>query len=80
MASMPLPAIIPSRISRQIDHDGGRPNDFTALWNGATLLSLSGAPGQPYTHYTFNVTATSSTEEARFSESVTALSAVIWER
>ena len=47
-------------------HDGGGTNDFSAHWNGATLLSLSGAPSQNYNHYTYEVTATSGTTGLTF--------------
>src|SRR5208282_5646282 len=42
-------------------------NDFTALWNGQTLLSLSNAAQSGYTEYTYTVTATGSTTTLEFS-------------
>ena len=42
-------------------------NDFKAIWNGQTLLSLSNAAQSGYTEYTYTVTATSSTTTLEFS-------------
>ena len=42
------------------------PNDFTAKWNGTTLLSLTNAPQQGYTEYTYDVVATSSSTTLEF--------------
>ena len=42
------------------------PNDFTASWNGTTLLSLTNAPQQGYTEYTYDVTATGSSTTLEF--------------
>lgn len=49
-----------------LQHDGGSGNDFSVLWNGAALLSLNEVSGQSYTHYTYEVTATSSTTDLVF--------------
>ena len=42
-------------------------NDFNAIWNGQTLLSLSNAAQSGYTEYTYTVTATGSTTTLEFS-------------
>ena len=42
-------------------------NDFKAIWNGQTLLSLTNAAQSGYTEYTYTVTATSSTTTLEFS-------------
>ena len=42
-------------------------NDFQAIWNGQTLLSLSNAPQSGYTEYTYTVTATGSASTLEFS-------------
>ena len=42
-------------------------NDFSAIWNGQTLLSLTNAAQSNYTEYTYTVTATSSTTTLEFS-------------
>jgi hypothetical protein len=40
--------------------DGGLPNDFTAQWDGTTLLALTNTPATAYVPYTFTVTGTGS--------------------
>ena len=47
------------------NNDSG-PDDFTAKWNGTTVLALTNAPAQGYTEYTFTVTATGSTSTLEF--------------
>ena len=47
-------------------NSGGGPNDFTAKWNGTTLLPLVNAPAQGYTQYSYTVTATGSTSTLEF--------------
>ena len=47
-------------------NNGSGPDDFTAKWNGATVLALTNAPAQGYTEYTFTVTATGSTSTLEF--------------
>jgi parallel beta-helix repeat protein len=42
---------------------GSGTNDFTVKWNGTTLLSLTDAPAQGYTEYTFDVVGTSGTSQ-----------------
>ena len=42
-------------------------NDFKAIWNGQTLLSLTNAAASGYTEYTYTVTATGSTTTLEFS-------------
>lgn len=42
---------------------GGGPNDFSVKWNGATLLSLTDAPTQGYTEYTYDVVGTGGTSQ-----------------
>ena len=41
-------------------------DDFTAKWNGATVLALTSTPAQGYTEYTFTVTATGGTSTLEF--------------
>ena len=36
-------------------NSSGGPDDFTAKWNGQTLLALNNAPQQGYTEYTYHV-------------------------
>ena len=45
---------------------GSTPNDFQAILNGQTLLSLTNAPAQPYTEYTNHFTATATSEVLQF--------------
>ena len=47
------------------NEDSG-PNDFSANWNGATVMALTNAPVQDYTQYTFTVTATGTTTVLEF--------------
>ena len=47
-------------------NSGGGPNDFTAKWNGTTLLPLVNAPAQGYTQYSYTVTATGSASTLEF--------------
>jgi hypothetical protein len=42
---------------------GNGENDFSVKWNGTTLLSLTDAPAQGYTEYTFDVVGTASTSQ-----------------
>jgi hypothetical protein len=56
--------------------DGGTPNDFTALWNGATIVSLSNTPATPgytrgiptasYAFYSFTEVATGASTVIQF--------------
>ncbi|MGA3316910.1 MAG: PEP-CTERM sorting domain-containing protein [Candidatus Korobacteraceae bacterium] len=46
-------------VSSPNENQGGGPNDFTALWNGAPLLSLVNADPFSYTLYTFDVSGNS---------------------
>ena len=39
---------------------GGTPNDFSVMFGDSNLMSLLNTPGEPYTVYTFDVVATSS--------------------
>ena len=45
-------------------------NDFAAIWNGQTLLSLTNAAQFGYTEYTYTVTATGSTTTLEFSAAI----------
>ena len=45
---------------------GSGPNDFTAKWNGQSLLALVNASAQGYTEYTYTVTATGNTSQLEF--------------
>ena len=53
-------------LSFWLANNGSGPNDFTAKWNGASVLALTNAPSQNYTQYTFTVTATGSTSTLEF--------------
>ena len=46
---------------------GSDVNDFKAMWNGQTLLSLTNAAQSGYTQYTYTVTATSNSSTLEFS-------------
>ena len=48
-------------LSFWLQNEGSAGNDFKAIWNGQTLLSLSNAAQFGYTEYTYTVTATGST-------------------
>jgi len=54
-------------LSFWLQNEGSSPNDFAAIWNGQTLLSLSNAAQSGYTEYTYTVTATGSTTTLEFS-------------
>ena len=47
-------------------NEGGGPNDFTAKWNGQTLLALVNASAQGYTEYTYDVVGTAGTSNLEF--------------
>ena len=44
----------------------GGPNDFTAKWNGQTLLAMVNESAQGYTEYTFDVVGTAGTSHLEF--------------
>src|SRR5262249_56408687 len=44
----------------------GGPDDFTAKWNGQTLLALTNAPAQGYTEYNYDVVGTAGTSNLEF--------------
>ena len=48
-------------LSFWLQNEASGRNDFTAKWNGQTLLSLTNAAQFGYTQYTYTVTATGST-------------------
>jgi Carbohydrate binding domain len=48
--------------------DGGLPNDFTAQWDGADLVSLAATPATPYVLYSFIETASSTSTAINFIE------------
>jgi hypothetical protein len=54
-------------LSFWLQNEGSGGNDFKAIWNGQTLLSLTNAAQSGYTEYTYTVTATSSTSTLEFS-------------
>ena len=54
-------------LSFWLQNEGSGGNDFKAIWNGQTLLSLTNATQSGYTEYTYTVTATSSTTTLEFS-------------
>jgi DnaJ-class molecular chaperone len=45
---------------------GGSPDDFTAEWNGQSLVSFTNAAAQGYTEYTYTVSATSASTPLQF--------------
>ena len=49
-----------------LNSDGGTTNDFTAMFDGATVFSQSNIPTQPYTLYTFAVTASTGSTVIEF--------------
>jgi hypothetical protein len=53
-------------LSFWLESQSSGPNDFSAIWNGQTLLSLSNAAAFGYTEYTYTVTATSSSTVLEF--------------
>ena len=53
-------------LANDLNGAGTTPNDFTAKWNGTSLLSLTNAPQQGYTEYTYDVVATSSSTTLEF--------------
>ena len=54
-------------LSFWLQNEASGTNDFKAIWNGQTLLSLSNAAQSGYTEYTYTVTATGSTTTLEFS-------------
>ena len=54
-------------LSFWLQNEAAGTNDFRAIWNGQTLLSLSNAAQSGYTEYTYTVTATGSTTTLEFS-------------
>ena len=44
----------------------GGPDDFTAKWNGQTLLALKNTSAQGYTEYTYDVVGTAGTSNLEF--------------
>ena len=53
-------------LANDLNGAGATSNDFTAKWNGTSLLSLTNAPQEGYTEYTYNVVASSSTTTLEF--------------
>ena len=54
-------------VSFWLANEGSGPNNITASWNGTALTTLTNAPAQNYTEYSFTVTATGSTSTLQFS-------------
>ena len=54
-------------LSFWLQNEASGTNDFKAIWNGQTLLSLSNAAQSGYTEYTYTVTATGGTTTLEFS-------------
>ena len=54
-------------LSFWLQNEGTGQNDFKAIWNGQTLLSLTNAAQSGDTEYTYSVTATSSKTTLEFS-------------
>ena len=53
-------------LANDVNGQGATPNDFTAKWNGTSLLSVANAPQQGYTEYNYVVVATSSSTTLEF--------------
>jgi hypothetical protein len=54
-------------VSFWLQNEASDGNDFTATWNGQTLLSLTNAAQSGYTQYTYTVTATGNSSTLEFS-------------
>ena len=54
-------------LSFWLQNEASGTNDFKAIWNGQTLVSLANAAQSGYTQYTYTVTATGSTTTLQFS-------------
>jgi hypothetical protein len=54
-------------LSFWLQNEASGPNDFSAIWNGQTLLSLTNQAAFGYTEHTYTVTATSSSTVLEFS-------------
>jgi Carbohydrate binding domain len=54
------------QLSYWLYSDGYTPNEFSVSFGGATLFSQTDIPYQPYTEYTYLVTATSTSSELTF--------------
>jgi hypothetical protein len=54
-------------VSFWLQNEASGGNDFTATWNGQTLLSLTNAAQSGYTQYTYTVTATGNSSTLEFS-------------
>jgi large repetitive protein len=54
-------------LSFWLQNEGSGGNDFTATWNGQTLLSLTNATQSGYKQYTYTVTATGGASTLNFS-------------
>ena len=54
-------------LSFWLQNEASGTNDFKAIWNGQTLLSLTNAAQSGYTEYTYTVTATGSATTLEFS-------------
>ena len=54
-------------LSFWLQNDASGANDFKALWNGQTLVSLTNAAQSGFTQYTYSVTATGAASTLQFS-------------
>jgi parallel beta-helix repeat protein len=54
-------------LSFWLQNEGSGTNDFKAIWNGQTLVSLTNAAQSGYKQYTYTVTATGSASTLEFS-------------
>ena len=54
-------------LSFWLQNEASGTNDFKAIWNGQTLLSLTNAAKSGYTQYTYTVTATGASSTLEFS-------------
>jgi len=55
-------------VSYYFGSDGDTPNDFSSYFAGQTLYSAVNIPAQPYTFYSFDVTATTASSLLQFNE------------
>ena len=51
---------------RRVCLAGAGPNDFSASFAGVTIVSLTNSGPFPYTHYTMNIMATSTSTDLHF--------------
>jgi hypothetical protein len=54
-------------LSFWLRNDGGAPNLFRAEWDGNVVTNMTNVGAQPYTQYTYNVTASTNSTQLKFS-------------